>query len=402
VRNPVGSPGPVGPSLTLAPVDRARQLAGVVDDRGRATVGIEEEFLLVDPATRQVLPRAKAVIDAAADIVPAIQSELTLVQLETATPVCTDMDELYAHLRRLRTDLATAAERTECRLVATGTPVLCPSSLAPLTDKPRYHRMAHDYGALLDGAHVCGCHVHVGVATIEDAVQISNHLRPWLPVLLALTANSPFSGGRDTGYASWRAMAWSRWPSSGPPPFFDSAEQYEALVDALVSSGVVLDRGMIYWDVRPSEHVPTLEIRVSDVAATAEEAVLLAALVRALVAVAMIDVGRGDPAPPIPEGLLRAAHWRAAREGLEGFGVDPLSGEVRPAFDLLDRLVHRVRPALEDCGDVPLVTELLDMLKRRGSGAARQRQEYARAHQLADVVDLLVAQTRPGGTDCRW
>lgn len=152
---------------------------------------------------------------------------------------------------------------------------------------------------------------------------------------------------------------------------------------------------MIYWHVRPSSHVPTLEVRVSDVVATPEEAVLLAALVRALVATALADVRRGDPAPPIPEEMIRAAHWRAARDGLEGYGVDLLSGHPTPATDLVDRLVQWARPALEETGDLTLVGTLLADLRGKGSGAARQRRAYARRGSLLDVVDLLAEQTAP-------
>lgn len=161
-----------------------------------------------------------------------------------------------------------------------------------MTGKQRYQLMAAEYGALAEDQGVCGCHVHVGVPDADHAVQVSNHIRPWLPALLALGANSPFFDGRDTGHASWRTTVWSRWPVCGVPPRFHSAAHYDDLVGRLVDAGVIADAGMVYYYVRPSQHVPTVEVRVADVATTVEEALLQAALTRALVGTALVFTPR--------------------------------------------------------------------------------------------------------------
>jgi carboxylate-amine ligase len=210
----------------------------------------------------------------------------------------------------------------------------------------------------------------------ETAVQVCNHVRPWLPVLSAVTANSPFSGGEDTGFASWRSTIWSRWPVSGPPPFFTSWEHYEEVCETLIKAGTALDRAMVYWDVRPATELPTVEVRVADVAATADEAVLLAALVRALVAQAVADVGRGVPAEEVPQETLRQACWGVANEGLRGDTFDVLSGETRPVREQLDDLVRRLSPVLESNGDLPAVQRGLRLLDGEGSGADRQRHVF--------------------------
>ncbi|MFC7745226.1 glutamate-cysteine ligase family protein [Nocardiopsis composta] len=187
-------------------------------------------------------------------------------------------------LARARTALAEAAAEHGLAITATGTAVLGDVGCAPLTSGARYRRIAEEFGALRDAHAVCGCHVHVGVPTVAAALDAGNLLRRRLPALLALTANSPFLRGRDTGHASWRAVTWSRLPSAGPPPRFARPGDYDRAVAELAEAGAILDRRMVYWDVRPSPHLPTVEIRPCDVAATAEEALLAALVVRGLVA----------------------------------------------------------------------------------------------------------------------
>ena len=155
---------------------------------------------------------------------------------------------------------------------------------------------------------------------IEDtAVQVCNRLRPWLPVLLALSANSAVYRNADTGYASWRSILWGRWPTAGPPPHLESAADYDETVQRLQDSGAMLDDGMVYWDARPSAKFPTVEVRVADVPATAAETVLLATLTRAAVMTALTEIRCGATEIRIPEPLLRARYWRAARYGLTGY-----------------------------------------------------------------------------------
>jgi carboxylate-amine ligase len=215
-------------------------------------------------------------------------------------------------------------------------------------------------------------------------------LRPWLPTLLAIGANSPFADDADTGYASWRYLMWGRWPSAGPPPWFESAASYYTAREEVISSGAAMDVGMLYWDARLSANHPTIELRVSDVAQTVDEAVLLAAIVRGIATTALFS---DAPALAVPQHLLRPALWRAARDGLEGLGVDLPSGELAPAGDLAAALVRSIRPALEFTGDYELVNESLARLLLDGSGAARQRAAFARRGRLEDVVGFLADQT---------
>jgi carboxylate-amine ligase len=247
--------------------------------------------------------------------------------------------------------------------------------------------MSHRFGPVAHDPAVCGCHVHVGVPDRELAVQVCNHLRPWLPVVQALTANSPLHDGRDTGHASWRAIQFDRWPSVGPTPHFDSVADYDRTVRDLVDAGIMLDPEMVYWYARPSVAYPTVEIRVGDVCPTVDDTVLVAGLLRALVATAAEDVRTGRPAPRLRDCLVAAAHWRAAHDGVDGDLVDLRAGGSRPAWELIDELVATVTPALAGFGDLDLVTRQLDRLRRDGNGATRQRRILA--HTDGDVRAVL-------------
>lgn len=227
------------------------------------------------------------------------------------------------------------------------------------------------------------------------AVQVSNHLRPWLPTLLALAANSPYWAGRDTGHACWRVMTWARWPVAGPPPYFESLGHYEELVGTLLGCGALMDTGTIFWDVRPSARLPTIEVRLADVALTTDEAALFASLIRALVQVSLTAVEAGETAPnPSPE-LLRAAYWLAARNGLSGDGIDTSTGRPVPFPALTAELLAHVLPALRDSGDLDRTAGGVRDLLAGGTGADRQRAVYRRRGRLTDVVDSAVLAGLP-------
>jgi carboxylate-amine ligase len=238
--------------------------------------------------------------------------------------------------------------------------------------------------------------VHVAVSSDEEAVAALDRIRPWLPPLLALSANSPFWRGEDSGYASYRRQVWSGWPSAGPTEAFGSAAAYRELVDAMVGSGTILDEGMVYFDARPSRQHPTLEVRVADVCREPDDAVLVAALVRGLVETAVRSWRAGEPAPPVRAELLKLASWRAARSGLDESLLAPRTWRPAPAGDVVDLLVAHVRPALDDAGDSDTVAELLAAVRGRGTGAVRQRAVLARGGDLRAVVtDAALTASRP-------
>lgn len=368
-----------------------REHALTAADVAQLTVGVEEEFLLVDASSGLLTDRAPDILTHVEATGHDLQAEIALSQVESASGVCRTMPDLHDQLAGARRVLAAEAERHGSWLVASGTPILGRRTPAVLTPLPRYHRMTREFRGLIADLPVCGCHVHIGLPDDEARVLVCNHIRYWLPTLLAIGANSPYCDGADTGYASWRYLMWGRWPSAGPPPWFSSAADYYAARDQVIASGAAMDMGMLYWDVRLSAHQPTVEVRIGDVAPTVEDAVLLAALVRGIAATALASGSRG---PDVPQHLLRPALWRAARDGLEGLAVNLVTGELAPAADLAAALVRWVRPALEVAGDYELVDESLARLVLEGCGAARQRAALARTGSLGGVLEFLAAQTR--------
>jgi carboxylate-amine ligase len=268
-----------------------------------------------------------------------------------------------------------------------------------LTPKPRYWQSAADFQQLTRELVIFGCHVHIGLNDRETAVQVLNRVRPWLAPLLALSSNSPFWLGADTGYASFRTELWGRFPQSGVPHAFESRAEYEALVRTLVETGSIQDATRIYWDVRLPEKTPTIELRVTDVCMRVDEAVMIAALARGLIGTCYEQVMRDEPWTAVRPELLRAAHWRAARYGLERELIDVEAGRAVPACEMLERLLRFVQPSLEEAGDWEEVSGLLREIMQEGTGAVRQRKAYERAGRMEDVVDLIVAETAKGVVD---
>ncbi|MFJ5546534.1 glutamate--cysteine ligase [Streptomyces sp. NPDC093225] len=359
------------------------------------TMGVEEEFFLVDPRTRAPVPRAPDVIRALEPTLgEQVQAEFYRCQLELCTTPTASRTDLRDQLTALRAAGVDAARAAGCRLVASGTAVVPPTAPVPVTDTPRYRRMARRFRRLVDGrlGIVCGCHVHVGTADRAQALALANLLRPELPALQALLSNSPYDAGRESGIAGRRSVVFGRWPTVGPPPLLDVGA-YEHTAAALVASGTVMDRRMIYWFARPSEHVPTLEVRVADANADVDMTVLLALLVRGLCLTALLDGTEAAAQPPVTEERLLRAHRYAARYGLRGEALDPHTGARMPAAERVADLFRRAAPGLVAAGDLDEAGRLLDRALDRGDGAARQRAVYRCRHRLREVVDALVVAT---------
>ncbi|MFJ3174854.1 glutamate--cysteine ligase [Streptomyces roseus] len=355
------------------------------------TVGVEEEYLLVDPATAEPAPVAEEVLRTAG-LGPfaegdEVQDELLQAQIEVATPVCWNLEEVGGHLLRLRHAVGSAAEANGCRIAATGAAPLRGVLPVPVTRTPRYLRMEGDARQLVDEHLICGMHIHAGVPDRETGVAVLNRIRPWLPTLLAMSANSPFWDGRDTGFASWRTLVFGRWPVSGPPPHFEGLADYEQRLEALVDTGVIADRGQFYWQARLSDRYPTVEVRCPDVQIRADDAVMFAGIVRALVATAIAEEKAGARLSVTPPELLQLANWHAARHGLNGTLLDPL-GRAHSSGDVLYALLDHITPALEEAGDLRAVSALVHRLLQNGTAADSQRRALAEGG-LPGLIALL-------------
>ncbi|MCW2634266.1 MAG: putative Carboxylate-amine ligase [Blastococcus sp.] len=401
-RPPAAVPGNSGPPLAASPPSQPPSSQPVPAPRRVApgtTFGVEEEFHLVDPVTFALAPSpelAAAVLRHEAGL--RIHAEITTTQLETASGICTSLDGLRAELLETRAEASAAAAGAGVRILPASTHPFDGWQEQVLTPAPRYEAMVQRWGGLALRQDICGCHVHVGVPDLETAVAVMDRARPYLPVLLAMTGSSPFHDGVDTGYDSYRTLWWARWPNTGVPEYLGSAERFSEVVAGMVESGVVADGSHLYWDVRPSYHLPTLEFRLADVCTDVDDAVLHAALVGSLVRV-LAARAEADLAPvprPRPE-LLRAARWRAARHGIGGELFDPVRCELVDGREAVRLLLAELEEDLRGRNEWDPVAELVQRLFSRGTSASRQRRTWLRTGNRRAVAEQIVREGTPGG-----
>lgn len=361
------------------------------------TIGVEEEYQIINPTTRELCSRVQQILPIAEKALgEEVQPEAQLSQIEIGTPICRTLSDVRAELVRLRREVIAAAAIDGNQIAAAGTHPFSSWEQQQITPKERYQDLMRDYQQLTRELMICGCHVHVGISDPEAAIGVMNRARVWLAPLIALSASSPFWFGTDTGYASYRTEVWGRWPISGPPLIFESVAEYKTLVETLIATKSVEEATKIYWDVRLSERFPTVEFRVTDVCMTVDEAVMVAGLVRALARTCYDGVIKGEPFPAPRHELIRAAHWRAARYGLDTSLVDIEQECAVPARELVEKFLAFVRPSLEEYGDWDEVSSIVQETMQQGNGAVRQREVYKRTGRLEDVVDFIVAETSKG------
>jgi carboxylate-amine ligase len=365
------------------------------------TVGVEEELLLVDAETgaprsvaSEVLRVARRHGDTevkAGEAGGSVGPELQEQQVETDTPAAEYLGILEQDLRRWRDKARAAATEAGALILASGT---TPLPVWPQTfDTERYAAMTERFGLTATEQLTCGCHVHVSVDSDDEAVGVLDRIRAWLPVLLAVSANSPFWQGGDSGYASYRSQAMTRWPTNGPTEIFGSAQAYADHLRRLLETGVPLDEGMAYFDARPSRKYPTLEIRVADVCLDPRDAVLVAALARALVETGAREWAENRPPDPVSVAVLRLAMWQAGRHGITGDLLDPRTHRPRPAREVVERLLEHISPALRDTGDLVRVEKSIGRIFTGGTGSTTQRRIHDEEGRLDRAVVRLAELT---------
>ena len=362
------------------------------------TLGVEEEYQVIDPETRALCPGAEDVLRRARRTLgeDRVVPELRASQLEVLTPVCRTLSEVRGELSRLRWGVIRAAEEAGVRIAAASTHPFSHWQDQPITAGERYEKILDRERRMAEEQVVFGFHVHVGLSDREAAVQTMNRARLWLAPLLALSANSPFWMGEDTGYASYRTQIWGWLPTAGPPGPFSSLAEHDALVESLVATGGAMEANQVYWDMRLPQKLETVEIRVCDVCSSIDEAVMLAGLCRALVRTCHKGAEEEKPYPEVRPEILRAAHWVASRYGLGADLVDVEAGHLAPAKEVIEKLLAFTRRALEEHGDWKEVSVLVGDTLKSGNGAVRQCQVYERSGKLGDVVDALIEDTAKG------
>ncbi|WP_461188160.1 glutamate--cysteine ligase 2 [Arthrobacter sp. Z4-13] len=372
------------------------------------TFGVEEELLIVDPESGEPLALADALLSGhrlAADDAPddprdletedktvydddemGLSAELKLEQIETQTRPCLEYGVLLDQIHAGRALADKAARKNNARVAALATSPLGLSSHT--TPDPRYAKMLERFGLTAQEQLTCGFHVHTYIESHDEGVAVLDRIRDKLAVLTALSANSPYWNGLQTGFESYRTQAWNRWPTAGPAGIYGTYAAYRRVVTRLLDSGVMLDEGMIYFDARLSRNHPTVEVRVADVCLRAEDAALIAVLVRALVETASREWHEGVDPAPVPTVLLRMASWQASSGGLSGELLD--FGSFRPAraADVVRSLVDYLAPVLQEQGELALARQGVEDVIARGTGAAEQRRIRDKALVTSAPEDL--------------
>lgn len=376
-----------------APAVRLRPPVGSGSRLEVRQLGVEEELLLVDhlgapaPCSAQVLARCDVDSDQLA-----LSQEFFQAQVEIVTAPTRSLEEIGTRLRRGRALVAEAAEASGATALAVGGPLLDAPN-GPLVASDRFGRISHTYADVAAGSLMCAQHVHVEVADRHEGVGVLDRVRPWVPLLVAISANSPFWHGRDTGFASWRSQVSGQWPSAGPKELFGDVATYDAFTARMLSSGAILDLGLLNLDVRLSARFPTVEFRVADACTSVDDAQVVAALCRALTETAAREHHSGIAPARWRVDHLRAATWRAARCGLTDTLLDPDEGLPVPAASALAILLRHTSDALAAAGDLDLVTSGLARLVRSGTGAEHQRRAFREHGDLRAVVKRTATRT---------
>jgi carboxylate-amine ligase len=370
------------------------------------TIGIEEEYLLVDRASRDLVrePPAGLIDECQALLAGAqVSPEFLRSQIEVGTRVCTSLAEARAELAQLRRLVGEVTARHGLAPIAASTHPFASWHLQKHTDKERYNLLAKDLAAPARRLIICGMHVHVGIEDPQLRIDVMSQVSYFLPHLLALSTSSPFWRGEDTGLKSYRIAVFDELPRTGPPEIFESYGEYERHLKVLVDAGLIEDGSKLWWDVRPSARFPTLEMRITDVCTTLEDGISIAAIYRCLLRMLWRLRRSNQRWRRYAVMLINENRWRAQRYGFDAGLVDFGKGEMVPYAELLEEIIGLVREDAEFFGCVAEVEHARAILAR-GSSAHRQLALYreaidkggSRDEALKAVVDWLIDETVQG------
>jgi carboxylate-amine ligase len=362
------------------------------------TLGVEEELVLVDPADGSLVDRPARLEKAMAASGGELQTELFQPVVETVTPIAADASEAAEHMHRLRAWVVEAARDHGLAVAASGTHPFARWETESTSPEPRYEKLVDDVQLPMVSDLVFGQHVHVSVGSREEAIRVTNEMRAFLPLVLALSANAPFWRGRDTGLQSARVNVSAGMPRSGLPPVFEHWASFAAHVGRLQRAGAIEDVTELWWDVRPRPGLGTVEVRIADLPTELDVSASLAAFTHALVVHLARRARREDAAPiEIPTGVATENRWRALRYGLEAELLQARGGSLRTRSvgQTFARLVGAMAPTIRRLGIEDDVARLRRRVEHRRSGAERQRQVFAAEGDMQAVVGDLAARTPP-------
>lgn len=369
------------------------------------SLGIEEEYLLVDLETRALaVDPPHAILDECRQLLEGhATTEFMRSQIEVETAVCATIGEARKQLKHLRGTVIEVARRYGFAPIASSTHPFSKWSGQVHTDKERYNKLAEETQEVGRRLVTCGMHVHVGIEDDDLRIDLMNQMTYFLPHLLALSTSSPFWEGDDTGLASYRLSVFREMPRTGPPETFASFAEFQRTVGVLVAAGIVEDGTKIWWDIRPSWRYPTLEMRITDICPDLEEGIAIAAMYRCLLRMLWRLRGDNKRWRSYSPFLVAENRWRAQRYGMDQGLIDFGRGKMVPFADLLEEMIDLVRDDAAHFGCLNEIAHLRTILTR-GTSAHRQRAAYAAAKKsgashedaLKKVVDLIVAETAAG------
>lgn len=363
------------------------------------SLGVEEELMIVDGQTYDLVNAIETLLDedeptAREGVAGQIKPELMESVLEIATDPCANVAEAASQLRALRTEARDRAGTHDLTIGSAGTHPFAMWEDQRIVGRERYRDLISALRFVARQELIFGMHVHVGVDDPDKAIHVADGMRVHLPVLLALSCNSPFWRADQTGMLSTRTPIFRAFPRVGMPPAFGSWDSFERQIEFMVRSGVIEDYTYLWWDVRPHPKLGTVEVRVCDSQTRVEHTVALTALIQAMVKELCEHFDAGAPLGRYPWQMLDENKWLAARHGLDGWLVDLPSSDKVATKDLARRLVERLRPHAEDLGGADHLDGIEDLIAR-GNGAARQVLVYEANHDLGEVMAEIVAATAP-------
>lgn len=361
------------------------------------TIGIEEEFQVIDPDTRELRSHISEIFEQGRRVLKErMKPELHQSVVEIGTEICPDIHAARRDVTATRAYLARLARENGLRIAAAGTHPFSHWSGVGITDgNPRYEKLIADLQVVARANLIFGLHVHIGVEDREQQIKIMNAARYFLPHMLALSVNSPFWLGRDTGWKSYRCKVFDKFPRTNIPDFFDSYGEYENFVKLLVKTNCVLDGRQIWWDLRPHAIYPTLEYRICDIPMRVDETIAIAALFQAITAKLWL-LGSGNLTfRHYRRSLIMENKWRAARWGVSGKLIDFGKEEEVPMAGLIGELLEFVDEVVDGLGSREEVGYAKRILEH-GTGADRQLAVFHESGDLKSVMDFVVHETEHG------
>jgi carboxylate-amine ligase len=360
------------------------------------TLGIEEEFQIIDPDTREMKSHIQEIFAEGSErLKEQIKREMHQSVVEVGTNICANITEARHEIVRLRKEIIRLGRERGFRIAAAGTHPFTHWSTIPITPDPRYEKIVYDLQMVARANLIFGLHVHVAIEDEETRVQIMNAVRYFLPHVFALSVNSPFWTGENTGWKSYRSKVFENFPRTGIPEIFSSAGEFDEMIKTLVTAGVIDNAKKIWWDVRPHPFFPTLEYRICDVPMRIEETLCIAALFQAITVKLWQLYSKNQTWRLYGRSLIAENKTLAARFGIDGSLIDFGTKEQVRTEELLDELLEFVDDVVDELGSRNEVYYVREIQKHR-TGADRQLAVYEKTGDLRKVVDYIVSETERG------